>query len=229
MNNNPFFESHPGFHRLYIFGSGGFGRELAWLVEQAWGDAVEVVFLVDDASYLCERVNGVEVKLVQDTVAGHGEAFVVAVGDAVLRRRSAKACSAVGLRPATLVHPRVESSRFVSLGEGVVVCAGSILTTNIRFGAHVHVNLDCTIGHDVDIGDFSTLSPGVHISGHVKIGQDVFIGTGASIINGSASSPLVIGDGAVIAAGACVTKSVVAGALVAGVPAVIKRMRSTNL
>ena len=94
---------------------------------------------------------------------------------------------------------------------------------DIALGEHVHVNIGCSVSHDVRIDDFSTLSPGVHVSGHVKIGRDVFIGTGANIINGSAASPLVIGDGALIAAGACVTKSVEAGSLVAGVPAVRKK------
>ena len=140
-----------------------------------------------------------------------------------MRRRAAAACAGAGLKPAQMVHPRVEMSRYVLLGDGCVVCAGCVLTTDVTLGAHVHVNLDCTIGHDVVIGDYATLSPGVHISGNVQIGQDVFIGTGVNIINGKAGAPLVIGDGAVIAAGACVTKSVEPGALMAGVPAVRKR------
>lgn len=111
----------------------------------------------------------------------------------------------------------------VELGDGVVVCAGSVVTTNVSLGNHVHVNVSCTISHDVSIGDYTTLSPGVHVSGHVEIAEDVFVGTGANIINGSATTPLVIGKGAVIAAGACVTRPVEPGALVAGVPAVRKR------
>ena len=95
--------------------------------------------------------------------------------------------------------------------------------TNVSIGAHAHINIGCTVSHDVAIGEFSTLSPGVHVSGHVQIGRDVFIGTGASIINGRAGNPLVIGDGAVVAAGACVTQPVEAGALVAGVPAIRKQ------
>ena len=225
---NPFIRTRPVFNRLYVFGAGGHGREVAWLAEQAWGDEVKVVFLVDNVAYLSEPLNGVSVGLVQDVIASDRDAYVAAVGDAKLRRRAAAACAAVGLQPASLVHPRVEASRFVSLGAGCVVCAGSILTANIRLGDHVHVNVDCTISHDVDIGDYSTLSPGVHVAGHVQIGKDVFIGTGANIINGSAGAPLVIGDGAVIAAGACVTKSVESGALMAGVPAVNKRLRGAS-
>lgn len=114
-------------------------------------------------------------------------------------------------------------SRWVDIGDGVVICAGNIVTTNVNLGKHVHVNLGCTIGHQASIGDFTTLSPGVHVSGNVRIGRGVFVGTGATIINGTASEPLSIGDGAIVAAGACVTKPVESGALVAGVPAVRKR------
>jgi sugar O-acyltransferase (sialic acid O-acetyltransferase NeuD family) len=145
------------------------------------------------------------------------------VGDPEQRIRIVGRAESLGMAAATLVHPRVEASRWLEIGPGSILCAGVIATTNIVIGAHVHINLDCTIGHDVVIGDYATLSPGVHVSGNVTIGKRVFIGTGATIINGSATSPLSIGDGAVIAAGACVTKPVEPGALVAGVPAVRKR------
>jgi acetyltransferase-like isoleucine patch superfamily enzyme len=117
----------------------------------------------------------------------------------------------------------VEASQRVALGEGVVLCAGTVVTTDVVIGAHVHVNLGCTISHDARVGEFSTLSPGVHVSGNVTIGRDVFVGTGACIINGTAGQPLTIGDGAVIAAGACVTRPVEPGSMVAGVPATRKR------
>ncbi|KAF1695300.1 acetyltransferase [Pseudoxanthomonas koreensis] len=223
MKCNFFHCPDPGFSRLYIFGAGGFGREVAWLAEQCWGDRVEVFFLVDQRAYLTPPVNGVQVQLVDEVTAREEDRFVVALGDPGLRRKATLTCQEAGLQPTCLVHPRAEISARVVLSQGSIVCGGSILTTDIVVGAHVHVNLACTIGHDVQIGDYTTLSPGVHVSGNVEIGEDVFIGTGANIINGSAGAPLVIGRGAVIAAGACVTRPVEPGALVAGVPAVRKR------
>ncbi|MCC2675632.1 MAG: sugar O-acyltransferase, sialic acid O-acetyltransferase NeuD family, partial [Ramlibacter sp.] len=181
------------------------------------------VFLVDRDEFLGPPIGGVPVRRLADVQPQRDARYIVAVGEPAHRRRAVALCEAAGLSRATLVHPRAEMSRQVVIGGGSIVCAGVIATVDIEMGEHVHVNLDCTIGHDVRIGDFSTLSPGVHVSGRVHIGPDVFVGTGVNIINGSSGKPLVIGAGAVVAAGACVTREVEPGAMVAGVPAVRKR------
>lgn len=223
--SNPFHDADPGFRRLYIFGAGGSGREVAWLAEQAWGERIEIRFLVDRPEYLREPVNGIPVELVADVEPRDDARFIVALGDPAARRTVALALAARGMRPATLVHPRVEMSRFVEVGPGTVVCANSVITCNLVLGAHVQVNMACTVAHDAVIGDFSTLSPGVNISGCVHLESGVFVGTNACVINGKKDKPLRIGAGAVIAAGACVTKDVPPHALVAGVPAVVKQLR----
>jgi acetyltransferase-like isoleucine patch superfamily enzyme len=56
-----------------------------------------------------------------------------------------------------------------------------------------------------------------------KIGRDVWIGANAVILGG-----VTIGDGAVVAAGAVVTKDVEPGAVVAGVPASLIRKRQAT-
>lgn len=220
MDCNPFFQASPAFRTLYIFGAGGDGREIAWLAQQSWGGEVRVVFVVDSPEFVFPDVAGGPVMLVKDVEPTADSRFVAGVGDAVLRRKAVQACADAGLAPTTIVHPRAEMSTDVSLGGGVVVSAGAIVTTNVTIDRHVRVNVGCSINHDVSIGEFATLSPGVRIAGHVRIGRDVFIGIGATIINGRAGAPLTIGDGATVAAGACVINSVPAGALVGGVPAV---------
>ena len=185
-------------------------REAAWLARQTLGDAVELTMVVDDRRYLVPATNGIAVTLLETVRPSPGSAYVIAVGDGRLRERSALACDQAGLAATTLIHPRVERSDSLQLGPGSIICAGI-------------VNLGCTISHDVVVEDYVTIAPGVHVSGHVKLRRGCTVGTGASIINGSAEQPLVIGEGAVVAAGACVTKPVEAGSLVAGVPAVRKK------
>lgn len=208
--------------RLYIYGAGGAGREIAWLAHDIWPKA-ELTFLVEDPKWASEPVNGIPVRLLADLRNAQGAAFVVALGDAGARERGAAACVQAGLRPTSLVHPRADISSWVEIGAGAIVCAGSVVTTNVKIGAHVYVNVGCTVSHDVVLEDFATLSPGVHLAGNVHVGRGAFLGIGASVIHGRPGEPVVIGSGAVVAGGACVTQSVPAGAMVAGVPATIKR------
>lgn len=205
---------------LVIFGTGGMGRELAWLAESC-PDAGEVVALLDDDPAQHGRVvNGIVVMGLPEARSRFPLAqFVIGIGAPLHRQQLAERVRAAGGTFATLIHPRVERSRWIEIGEGTVICAGSILTTNIVLGRQVQINRSCDIGHDVTLGDYATLSPGVLVSGRVRIGARAFLGTGATVINGSADEPLIIGDDAVVGAGACVTHAVASGTTVVGVPA----------
>jgi len=208
---------------IIVYGAGGFGREAAWLAEECLVDGrlCEVVCFVDDDPAVQGRaLNGIRVLSLDEAHRQHADARVVmGVAYPQMRKMLVERVRALGFAFATLIHPRVERSRWVEIGEGSVICAGSVLTTNIRLGQHVHINPGCTVGHDAVLGDFCTLTPGVHVAGHVHIGEGVFVGTGASIINGTEENPLVIGQGVTIGAGACVIRSVPDGLTVVGVPA----------
>jgi sugar O-acyltransferase (sialic acid O-acetyltransferase NeuD family) len=209
--------------QLLIFGAGGFGREVAsWAGRAQWhGQGFEVAGFIDDKAP-AQELNRFPVMSLETAAERHPGASVIAtVGDPRLREKLiAKALDAGLVATAPLVHPNVEYDHdYVEFGDGVVVCAGSILTVNIVVEPHAQINLDCTVGHDAVIGAYSTLSPGVHISGNVTLEPYTFMGTGAVTVNGLPGKPLTIGLGAVVGAGAVVTKDVPGGVTVTGVPA----------
>jgi sugar O-acyltransferase (sialic acid O-acetyltransferase NeuD family) len=202
-----------------IYGAGGFAREVAWLIDSCPGHR-SLCFVDDDEAHQGQLLNGYPVL----SLAAARERFpaariVGAIGSPRAREVVSSKAAAAGFAPATIIHPCVEISRWVKVGDGTVICAGSILTTNIELGEHVQINIDCTIGHDAILSDYATLAPGVHVSGGVHLGKRAYVGTGAVIINGTPDKPLVIGDDAVVGAGACVTRSVEPGVTVVGVPA----------
>ena len=90
-------------------------------------------------------------------------------------------------------------SKRIRVGEGSIICAGTIITVDVIIGKHVIVNLDCTLGHDDIINDFVTMYPSVNVSGNVEIGECSELGTGAQIIQGKKIVPnTIIGAGAVV-------------------------------
>lgn len=209
--------------QIAIYGAGGFAREVAWLVESCnmSESLYEVVCFIDDnEANQGMQLNGIPVLSLNVAYQSYPQARVVGgIGSPKTRQLTMEKAAAIGFGFETIIHPRAEYSRFVEFGVGSVVCAGNIFTTNIEVGKQVQVNLDCTIGHDVVMGDYTTLAPGVHVSGWVHFGKRVYVGTGAVIINGTRDNPLTLGDDAVVGAAACVVKSVPAATTVVGVPA----------
>jgi len=209
--------------KILVYGGGGFAREVAWLVQSCSDERNQYnveCFIDDDEANHGKILNDIPVMGLNEAYEQFPDAKVIGgVGGPSTRQIIMDKADQLGFDFATIVHPRVERSRWIEIGEGTVICAGNILTTNIILGRHVQINLDCTIGHDVVVGDYTTLAPGVHISGYVHLGQRVYVGTGAAIINGTQQEPILIGDDAVIGAGACVIKAVPAGITVGGIPA----------
>lgn len=149
--------------------------------------------------------------------------LVCAVGDTALRRRLAGQALALGGRFCTVVHPSALLTRRVTLGEGCVVSAGVIMTSNVRLGRHVHVNLASTLAHDVEVGDFATISPGAKLSGNVRVGEGAYVGTGATVIE-----KIEIGPWSTVGAGAAVIRHVPPDATAVGCPARVVKQRDTG-
>jgi len=114
----------------------------------------------------------------------------------------------------TYIAPDASVGKFNIIGEGTLVCPGSIITTNVTIGNCVTLNIGSQIGHDCKIGDFSSIMPSVDLGGNVTVGSKVFIGTNATILPN-----MTIGSGATVGAGSVVLKKVGEGTTVFGNPA----------
>lgn len=104
-------------------------------------------------------------------------------------------------------------------GGTLVLKGNGFLNENcqITCGDRIEIGENCFIGRDVIIRSYDAHQiekDGYQVAAPIKIGDHVWIGQRAMILKG-----VTIGDGAVIAAGAVVTKDVPAHAVVAGVPA----------
>ena len=200
--------------QIVIVGTGGFAREVAWLISDNQFEKV-IGFVTDDTKMHGKTLCNLPVFGPESWLYSHQEvSVVVAIGNPRTRAMVTRELEANNIKFTSVDHHTVQKSEFVKLGKGCIICAGVILTTQIVIGDHVHINLNVTIGHDVVIGDYVTIAPGANISGNVTIEDGVDIGTNAVIIQGK-----TIGRGAIIGACAAVVKDVELNTVVVGVPA----------
>jgi sugar O-acyltransferase (sialic acid O-acetyltransferase NeuD family) len=211
--------------KIAIFGSGGFGLEVATLIENinTVNDEWEIIGFFDDAKPEREVLNGYPILGGVDKLNLWDAQLnlVLALGLPKIKLDVHNKITNKNILYPGLIHPSVimGSNALVAIGEGSIICAGSILTTNIKIGKHVILNLSCTVGHESEVGDFSSFMPACNISGEVKIGKENFWGTGAKVINRK-----TIGNKVTVGAGAVIIDDIPDNVTVVGVPAkVIKQ------
>lgn len=204
--------------RLAIYGAGGFGREMALMIEQMnqikleW----ELVGFYDDGIAKNSVVDSFPV-LGGMSELNHAGALslCIAIADPLVRERVYRKISNTSISFPTLIHPTcLAGSSNNRMGQGCILTAGVILTVGIELGDFCIINLGSTIGHDVKLGEYCSIMPGCSISGNVTLGKRCVMGTGSRIIQG-----ITVGEDCMIGAGALVTKSFPAAQKLLGVPA----------
>jgi sugar O-acyltransferase (sialic acid O-acetyltransferase NeuD family) len=204
---------------IAIIGAGGFGREVKMLIDQINAVTPLYSFLgyFDDGHQKSTLINGFPVLGgINDINKIDKEMLIVsAIGLPSLKKKLLDVINNNKISYPTLIHPNVIiGADDVTIGEGSIICAGNIITVNIKIGSHVIFNLGCTVGHDTTIKDYCSFMPSVNVSGEVVIEDQVYVGTGAKIIN-----QLSIGEKTIVGAGAVVYKSLPANCTAVGIPA----------
>jgi sugar O-acyltransferase (sialic acid O-acetyltransferase NeuD family) len=207
--------------RVIVVGGGGFGREIICWVEDchAAGTLPRLGGFIDD---VVEDLPGYDVQrigTIQDYAPQSGDLFVVAMGEPDKKRKVVEMLQTRGARFATLLHPTVTFVRTASIGEGVIMCPYAMAMPDSRAERFVTILNFSGMGHDAVVGEFSTLSSVVDVTGRVRIGSMVTIGSGARLLPG-----ITVGDGATIGAGAVVVRSVKPGMTVYAPPAKVLSM-----
>jgi len=99
------------------------------------------------------------------------------------------------------------------IGKGSIICAGAVLTSNIKIGNFSHININTVIGHDTIIGPYFTSAPGTIVSGNCVIGESVYCGTNSSI-----REKIKICDNVVLGLNAGVVKNITIEGVYTGTP-----------
>lgn len=117
-------------------------------------------------------------------------------------------------RFATIIHPKANVAKTVSIGKNCLVMAGVVITSNAIIGDHVCILPNSVIHHDSIVGNYCLIGSNVTVAGGTTVGNNCYVGSGSSIING-----IRIGDNTLVGMGSNVLKSAPANAKLAGNPA----------
>jgi len=218
--------------KIVLIGAGGFGREVASIIEILNSTEVkynrepiyELLGFLDDGQQYHEgdTINGYPWLGPKEWILDHKDDVVCTctIGNPKVKGMIQRELTEKGVTFETVIAyggfgyigPHTE------IGPGCVFYGGVTIAVNCKIGAGVVMNQMVNIGHDVEIGDYTTIMPFTGISGYCKIGEEVNIGGHAFVIPSRK-----IGDRATVAAGSIVFSNVKAGTTVLGNPA--KRMR----
>lgn len=211
-----------GREQVVVVGASGFGREALDVLEamSAVGEPIEIVGVIDDGPSAANRERladrGVPYLGTLDRWLTDRDLhikYVLGIGSPTTRRHIVGRLDRAGCAAITAIHPTVIVGAQTRVGEGSVVCAGAVVSTNVDLGRHVHVNPHATIGHDSVLHDYVSVNPAATISGEVEVGEESLVGAAAVVLQN-----LTVGQRSVIGAGAVVTKNVPSDVVVKGIP-----------
>ena len=182
--------------KLVIIGAGGHGKVIADIAKLNNYD--HIMFLDDNDSVV--SCGGYDVVGKTASFMQHKDSdFVVAIGNATVRRNIQTILLENGVTIVTLIHPNAVVAEDVKIGLGSVVMAGAIINPGATIGDGCIINTASSVDHDCTISDYVHIAVGAHLSGTVDVGENTWVGTGAVISNNiSVCADCIIGAGAVI-------------------------------
>ena len=173
---------------IAIYGAGGFGREVACLIQMINKEKNKwnfIGFFDDGISIDSENEYGKVIGGIDELNCYEGDLSIVfAIGlpktvNSILSKIKKDDLSYPNLIATNVVYLD-ESS--LSIGKGNIICSGCLISCNVKIGDFNILNSNVGIGHDTIIGDINALMPSVKISGGVEIGNMNFFGVSSVVL-----------------------------------------------
>lgn len=175
---------------IAIFGAGGFGREVACLINRINTEKPTwnlIGFFDDDESLkgkmishfgMClgntEDLNKYDKKL----------SIAICVGSPKAIKAISNNIKNPNIDFPNIIHPNFYTSdeKSFNIGYGNIIQGDCVASCDVSLGNFNVLNGSIVFGHDAKIGSFNTFMPAVRISGEVKIGDENFFGVSSIVL-----------------------------------------------
>ncbi len=192
-------------NKIAIFGAGGFGQEVACLINMINKQSLkwDLVGFYDDGlpkghtnKYGIVLGGIKELNMITEKLH-----VVIAIANPQILRTISDAILNPLIEFPNLIAPNTIffDDETADLGKGNIVFLGCRISTFVEIGNFNILNGAVSLGHHVKIGNYNSFGPSVRISGNCEIGDLNFFGVNAVILQGNKiGSKTRIGVGAVI-------------------------------
>ena len=206
---------------IIICGAGGFGREVACLInivnmkfpmwnivgftdsdEKLWGTSNRYGNILGDDSIIEQWNSAINV--------------VIAIGNPQIVKKIVNSIHNPYVSFPNIIHPDfncVDKKSF-SIGKGNIIQGGCSVSCDVCLGDFNVFNGSVVFGHDDKVGNFNSFMPDIRVSGEVSIGDCNFFGVGSIILQ-----QIKIGNNIRLGAGSVLMTKPKDGNLYMGVPA----------
>lgn len=176
---------------LKIIGTGGLAKEIIgciinekpprYKIEGCWSDEG---FNNSAYSHLYRGTDEDFEKTVSE-----GDFVLIAIANPDVRKRIVEKFSHLPIIFESYIHPSCEVSPFAFIGEGSVLCPGSMVLGDAKIGSFVFLNTEAVVGHDSSVGSYSCLFPKVEVCGDCTIGESSVLGINSIVLPGNTLFP----------------------------------------
>jgi sugar O-acyltransferase (sialic acid O-acetyltransferase NeuD family) len=201
---------------LVIYGAGSVGCHVAANLKNYKEDFNLIGFIDDNVDKHGKEYFGAKVFGGFDRLGDFKEDVQICIGIAfpTIKKKIIDKLNTIGhYNFPTFISKNAWISENVIIGEGVIIYPGTSINYNCIIDNFVVMNMNCAIGHECEIGQYSSLAPGVNLGGNTKIGSLVDIGIGATTKQG-----IQIGGNSIIGGLTMLIQDVGTNSTVVGVP-----------
>lgn len=191
---------------IAIFGAGGFGKEVACLIniinqkDSTWN----LIGFFDDGKEIGSEIShyGKVLGGVKEVNEWHDElSLVIAIGNPINIHKIVQNITNPHIDYPNLIAPDFGMSDpgTFHIGQGNIIGFGGVASCDVTIGNFNILNADIVMGHDAVIGNYNVIMPDVRISGEVTIGERNLIGVGSIILQQiKIGNDIHLGPGAVL-------------------------------
>ncbi|MCR4768702.1 MAG: acetyltransferase [Bacteroidaceae bacterium] len=209
---------------IAIYGAGGFGREVACLINiinetiQNDNDKWNIIGFFDDVKEKgAHNEYGVILGGLSDLNAWSKPlSVVIAIATPRILKKIINGVTNKLIDWPNIISPDVvflDKNNF-SIGKGNIICSRCFISCNVVIGNFNILNGYVTVGHDDKIGNYNCIMPGVRLSGELTIGDGNFFGVSSVVLQ-----QLKIGNDITIGANSLILRKPKDGCTYVGNPA----------